>query len=158
MEVVLFVKERSPAMLIKTRKMRLLSAQGEVYGSPTPTEQKALPLLDGVLESKTKKRRLLPNNQLKTTLKEQQNILAALNLYKLLKEHNIPISKLIYKDHRGYFTHLVKDDILVAFGLGLFEKKIKKLKKALKLHSTTKPIERIDLDYLGKTFIKRKTA
>ncbi len=157
-KLLVFVKERTPVMQVRLHKLMLLSSQGEVYGSPSLPEEKSLPILEGFFSSRRKRHKTLPNNSLQTTVKEQRRLKEALQLYSLLKNQNLPVLNIQHKKHRGFFVTLKEKNILVAFGTDLFKVKVEKLIKALKLNSKNRPIERIDLDYLGKAFIKRKTA
>jgi hypothetical protein len=158
-QLYLKITQRRPVLLTYADTLRYVSAKGEVYGLPSPeqTAASALPYLSGIFADKHRQFDVTPQNSVMTTPFEQKILREASALNQMLIEKEMPARSLEYVLHRGFRCQLAKNGATVTFGRAPFDKKIVKLNKVLAhLSDKGKQAARIELDYIGKAFIKEK--
>jgi hypothetical protein len=156
----LYVKiwQRQPILTTMTDKLRFVTASGVVYGIVEDEEAVAsLPRLKGLFDDKHRQFTVTPHNSLTLTPFEQQLLTEAAALALLLEGDGFKVSTIDFVMHRGFLCRLKDKDTTVSFGRAPFDKKMAKLHKVLAhLASKGTSAQRIELDYIGKAFIKEK--
>lgn len=156
--ILVSVKPRVPIMCIDFDRPRLVSNSGEVYGyadtegsPPCPT-----PKLIGV-RNKNTKATSLSDLTIALEANEKQIINNAINLVDSAKVNGFSFSTIEYREHRGFIVQMSGLETLIFLGYPPFEDKLKKLSSLLKrIASKGESASRIELDYMGKAFVKLK--
>ncbi|MBI2603855.1 MAG: hypothetical protein HYW48_12450 [Deltaproteobacteria bacterium] len=151
--------QRVPAMLIEADKIRILSRNGDVYGSADLYKPEIQTILTGVFSRESKQFLLNNDNTIIVSKDERDVITSALTLLSESSERSLRIEKITYQQHRGFVAKLREQNILVSFGNPPFEKKFKRLFNVLKsMKDGTSEIKSIELDYSDKAFLTFKQS
>ena len=165
--VVLHLKKRQPFLCVDADKLRLATAEGEVYGLADDPRSCPGPILTGVFATP---QRLIfkPDGTLQISATEQADIRNAIALTAETRAAGLAIQRITSQKFRGLDFSLVassgspgteqkSEEISVTIGQPPYHPKIEKLKNLLaKIRERGDRAERIELDYHGKAFIKTK--
>lgn len=157
-EVVVNVRLRHPLLCIEADKRRLVSEDGDVYGSaddqPCPG-----PIVTGILDAPGLRYATRGDHALALTKEDQSLVREAVDLWKGAREKGYAVSVVDFKRHRGFAVTMpaASEGFEVALGRAPFDTKLSKLRDILdKLAAKGEQAVRIELDYHGKAFIKSK--
>lgn len=157
--VAVQVRLRVPMLCIEADRTRLVSAEGEVYGTADKDTPGACPgpLLTGVFDDDRSKLTLRSDFTLSLSDDEKTAVKEALELLREGKERGFAFEGITLKKYRGYFVSLNGRELEIAVGRAPFDRKLDKLKSILAdLAGKGDRAARIELDYQGKAFIKLK--
>ena len=151
--------ERIPAMLIEADKIRILSKNGDIYGSTDLNKTEHPTILRGVFSRESKKFLLNTDNTIIVSEEERDVITSALTLLSESSERSLDIEQIRYQPHRGFVVKYRDKNFLISFGNPPFEKKFKRLFNVLKsMKDDTDEIMSIELDYSDKAFLSLKQS
>lgn len=149
---------REPRFRISADQIRLLSTEGHVYGHPTTSQERSLPLISGIFMDNDIPIRLHEDGSLALSNQQKIALQDVLHLANLAAQNNVKYDEMNYVAYRGVTLLDRQTGIEVSLGKPPFEKKISRLEKILlKLKQKGTMAERIELDYDGKAFIKEKS-
>ncbi len=154
-ELVVHATERSPIFYAELDQLRPVSPLGRVYISANPP-QKTLPVLknlprEGMLQN-------MPDGTFRLDEARQTLIDEALDLHKKLTALDFSSPIIVYEPYRGFMINL-NGSTEVFLGRKPFESRLIRLRDALKsLAESGTQATRIELDYVGKAFIKRQAT
>jgi hypothetical protein len=164
-DVAIEVRARQPVLCVKADQLRLVGAQGEVFGSP---EKDGVPCpgptLSGVFAERAsgatggKRFTLAEDFTLDVSPEEREALKEAVALQFEAKHRQLVLRSLDYQKFRGFLAVLTEPDGLeLELGRAPFGPKLEKLSGLLqKLREKGEQAQRIELDYQGKAFIKLK--
>jgi hypothetical protein len=147
-------KRREPVFLVEADIWRYVSLQGHVYGSPKGDDPK--PILTGLFRDP--KNKPLPglDGTILLDEKDKEVIQNALTLYSGIK-NLIKVSKIHFDPYLGLSVFYGDQQTKIDFGHKNFDEKTRKLKNVLEqLGQNHIQPDTIELDFLGKAFIKEK--
>jgi hypothetical protein len=151
---------RQAAFCVEADKLRLVSVDGDVYGSVERPESGASgcpgPILTGLFDAKQQAKLTLESDFTLSLNAEQKAALTeALELWGEAQRRDLQLASLSYRKYRGFFAALSGQDLEIAMGRAPFADKLDRLKGILsKLAQKGEQAARIELDYQGKAFIK----
>ncbi len=152
----IFLSRRVPIMCINADKLRLLTAEGSVYGSPE-IEKCPGPVLTGIFHNRSHSVTVREDMTIKLTRGELAAVTDAGRLLKVLEESNIVAKTLSYQRFRGFTATLKTSETTISLGQYPFDGRVGRLTEILaKLKRKRQVAARIELDYQGKAFIKLK--
>lgn len=154
-QLYLYIKPRKPYLRIFTGKVRLLSETGQIYGLALPNHEN-LPMLKGIPIENASWR---SDGTLHIAKESEQLINQALELVKLARSFRAEIDAVSYIPYRGFSFTRASDNIEAVVGFSPFDEKLDRLLKLVgSLKKKGSHVERIELDYQGKAFIKEKKS
>lgn len=155
--VLVQIKPRQALLCIEADKLRLVGADGAVYGAALSPEVCPGPILRGVFSEGRGKFVLHDDVSLKLDEEEQGIVREALDLVQLAAGEKLAIASLEHRRYRGFTIALKDRELEVAIGRAPFAGKLHKLDEILgKLSEKGEQAMRVELDYQGKAFIKLK--
>lgn len=164
-DVAIEVRARQPVLCVKADQLRLIGADGEVFGSP---EKDGIPcpgpVLVDIFDERAsgatggKRFSLAEDFTLDVSPEEREALKEAVSLQSEGKRRQLKIRSMDYQKFRGFLVVLAEPDGLeLELGRAPFGPKLEKLDGLLqKLHEKGEQAARIELDYQGKAFIKLK--
>lgn len=164
-DVAIEVRARQPVLCVKADQLRLVGAQGEVFGSP---EKDGVPcpgpILSGVFDERAsgatggKRFQLAEDFTLDVSTDEKDALKEAVALNAEGKRRQVKMRSLDFQKFRGFLVVLTEPEGLeVEIGRAPFGQKLEKLDGLLRmLHEKGEQAARIELDYQGKAFVKLK--
>jgi hypothetical protein len=158
-QILVQLRPRVAALCVQADRLRFVSEDGEVYGSPDvgmdPDDNGCPgPTLSGVFRDAR-----FPSLKEDATLplepEQRVALQEAVELARLLKAKGQAVDTLEWRPFRGLFLKLTATDTDVALGRAPFGQKVDKLAEILeKLAVKGQQAARIELDYQGKAFVK----
>lgn len=158
-EVVVNVRPRTPLLCLEADKLRLVSADGSVFGTPDGGRADACPgpVLKGLFEQGRTRFTLKEDFTLALDADETTALKEGLELLDGAKAQGLKLGAIEFRKFRGFFVTLQGNETEVAVGRAPFPGKLQKLQGILqKLSEKGEVAVRIELDYQGKAFIKLK--
>ena len=150
--LLLKIQKRAPFMTIELKNRHYLSNRGHIY-SKINKAHKNLVNLKGIESSKVS---IIPGGLYQLEEKTHKIIKEAIDLKMALDAQNIAIKDITFDKYRGLRV-TTKKDLVVVFGRAPFGPRIKRLRKTLtRLKAKDVEASYIELDYVGKAFIKEK--
>jgi cell division septal protein FtsQ len=154
-QLAIFIKARRAFLRVFTGKERLLSEVGQIYGTATEADQQ-LPLLKGLPMDDVS---WGSDGTLEVSAEVEQLIQQAILLTKECHKYRFAIDTLEYIPYRGYQVTRAQDQIQIIVGFEPFDDKLARLTNLIdSLKKKSSHVERIELDYQGKAFIKQKKS
>lgn len=146
---------KEPYLCIQMETTRFVTEKGHIYGQAYDRNQCPNYLVNGIFESKeTSNINMSSNRSLVVSEDKSAIILEAIELKKSLQATSFQIKKdLNFDKSRGFTIYLSTPPIEVVLGRAPFQVKLTRLSK-IKLQNAELHIEKIELDYKEKAFIK----
>lgn len=158
--VTVQVRSRVPLFCAEADRLRFVSAEGSLYGTPEGPEICPGPVLRGLFAND--RSRFTMGDDLTVALDEteQSTVREAMELLRLAGVQNLKVIGLESRRYRGFFLTVASSgghEVEVAVGRTPFAPTLAKLSGILdKLSEKGEVAQRVELDYQGKTFIKLK--
>lgn len=151
--IVIRSHERQPVLRIAADKIRLITAEGLVYGV-AEASQESLPILTGLLDVKGRKVTLEQDGSAVLRPEEQQAIQAALVFSSENETNRYGFKNLEWLPYRGIEAR--NEDWDVVFGMPPYGERYQKLVKIISdLNKKGVTAAKVELDYPDKAFVKQ---
>lgn len=151
--VIIRSNERHPLLRIAADKVRLVTADGLVYGV-AETSHEDLPMFAGLLDSKNRKYTFEQDGSLILRNEEQLAIRAALEFSAESETQRFGFKKLEWLPYRG--IEAKTDEWTVVFGMPPYGERYQKLVKIVSdLNKKGVSSAKVELDYPDKAFVKQ---
>jgi len=153
-QLILTVTSYKPYLRILADIPRYVTKNGQIYGNDSMKDDRST--LIGIFPSGYIWK-FHEDQSLRLESREHKLVLEAISLFQFLRKENLDIEKIFFRKFQGFSFNIRSYDTVILVGRRPFNQKLKNLANMLKKfnHQLT-DIARIDLDYQGKIFIKKR--
>ena len=157
-QLVIDFQERRPLLKVHADQLRFLSDKAQIYGEASETAD-GLVSIHGLFDDEVNPWIFADDATLKLSQSQTERLQESLEL-KASIDHQKTLADLVslrFNRFRGFTGTFGKDGLEVSFGRKPFAKKMESLQKIFDQSSKKgSQLQRIELDYLGKAFIREK--